>query len=64
MTYSAAGAASVIACEWNPNAIQALRKNLELNGVAGRCHILEGDCHLTAPKVKLHNELMLLQAYA
>ena len=46
-----AGAASVIACEWNPNALQALQRNLELNGVADRCHVLEGDCRLTAPKV-------------
>ena len=55
MTHSAAGAASVIACEWNPNALQALRKNLELNGMAGRCQILEGDSCLTAPRVRLHN---------
>lgn len=44
------GAAKVIACEWNPNAVQALRRNLELNRVADRCHVLEGDCRLTAPK--------------
>lgn len=48
---AAAGAAKVIACEWNPNAVQALRRNLELNRVADRCHVLEGDCRLTAPKV-------------
>ena len=47
----AAGAAQVIACEWNPNAVEALRKNLQLNGVADRCQVLEGDCTLTAPKV-------------
>ena len=46
-----AGAAQVIACEWNPNAVEALRKNLQLNGVADRCKVLVGDCTLTAPKV-------------
>ena len=41
----------MIACEWNPNAVEALQKNLDLNGVADRCQVLEGDCTLTAPKV-------------
>ncbi|DBA73560.1 TPA: hypothetical protein ACH3X2_009802 [Trebouxia sp. C0005] len=45
-----AGAARVIACEWNPNAIEALHRNLKLNGVADRCQVLEGDCTLIAPK--------------
>ncbi|KAL0023672.1 hypothetical protein WJX77_012323 [Trebouxia sp. C0004] len=45
-----AGAARVIACEWNPNAIEALHRNLKLNEVADRCQVLEGDCTLTAPK--------------
>lgn len=45
-----AGAARVIACEWNPNAIEALHRNLKLNGVADRCQVLEGDCITTAPK--------------
>lgn len=48
-----AGAVRVIACEWNPNAIEALHRNLKLNGVADRCQVLEGDCTLTAPKVAL-----------
>lgn len=38
-----AGAAFVHACEWNPHAALALRKNLELNGVADRCQIHFGD---------------------
>ena len=46
-----AGAAKVIACEWNPNAVEALHKNLTLNGVAERCEVLAGDNKLTAPKV-------------
>jgi len=48
-----AGAVRVIACEWNPNAIEALHRNLKLNRVADRCQVLEGDCTLTAPKVAL-----------
>ncbi|XP_074924833.1 tRNA wybutosine-synthesizing protein 2 homolog isoform X2 [Chelonoidis abingdonii] len=38
-----AGAAFVHACEWNPHALEALRKNLELNGVQDRCQIHQGD---------------------
>lgn len=38
-----AGAAFVHACEWNPHAVVALRKNLEINGVANRCQIHFGD---------------------
>ena len=34
----------VHACEWNPHAVMALRKNLTQNGVAERCVIHEGDC--------------------
>ena len=36
-------AAHVVACEWNPNAIRALKWSLEKNGVAERCTVLEGD---------------------
>lgn len=39
------------ACEWNPNAIGALRHNLLVNGVQNHCIVLEGDNRLTAPKV-------------
>lgn len=45
------GAKLVYACEWNPNAIEALRHNLRVNGVEDRCVVLEGDNRLTAPKV-------------
>ncbi|KAH0631003.1 hypothetical protein JD844_004464 [Phrynosoma platyrhinos] len=38
-----AGAAFVHACEWNPYAVEALKKNLELNGVQDQCHIHLGD---------------------
>uniref|UniRef100_A0A8C8VPC1 tRNA wybutosine-synthesizing protein 2 homolog n=1 Tax=Pelusios castaneus TaxID=367368 RepID=A0A8C8VPC1_9SAUR len=38
-----AGAAFVHACEWNPHAVEALRKNLELNSVQDQCQIHQGD---------------------
>ncbi|XP_019376907.1 PREDICTED: tRNA wybutosine-synthesizing protein 2 homolog [Gavialis gangeticus] len=38
-----AGVAFVHACEWNPHAVEALRRNLELNGVRDRCWIHPGD---------------------
>ncbi|KAJ3683789.1 hypothetical protein LUZ60_014016 [Juncus effusus] len=40
----------VYACEWNPNALIALRRNVSDNFVSDRCVILEGDNRLTAPK--------------
>lgn len=45
-----AGARHLFACEWNPVACAALRRNLELNGVAGRCTVLEGDNRRTCPR--------------
>jgi tRNA wybutosine-synthesizing protein 3 len=41
----------VFACEWNPHAVEALRRNLVANRVEGRCEVLEGDCRLHAPQV-------------
>lgn len=40
-----AGADRVLACEWNPDALAALRRGLELLGpeCAGRCQVLAGD---------------------
>ena len=38
-----AGAQLVYACEWNPDAIEALKKNLAINNVSERCVVLEGD---------------------
>ncbi|XP_034037639.1 tRNA wybutosine-synthesizing protein 2 homolog [Thalassophryne amazonica] len=38
-----ASASHVHACEWNPDAVEALRKNLEANGVSDRCTIHQGD---------------------
>ena len=37
------GAAHVVACEWNENAIRALKWSLAANDLADRCTILEGD---------------------
>ncbi|KAL1140223.1 hypothetical protein AAG570_000155 [Ranatra chinensis] len=44
-----AGAKFVHACDWNPDAIMALRRNLELNKVQDRCKIYEGDCRKVCP---------------
>ncbi|KAG8385740.1 hypothetical protein BUALT_Bualt03G0076600 [Buddleja alternifolia] len=45
-----ANAKMVYACEWNPHAVEALRRNLVSNSVADRCVVLEGDNRLIAPK--------------
>jgi len=37
------GAAHVIACEWNPVAVKALRWSLSANGLTDVCTIIEGD---------------------
>jgi len=39
-------------CEWNPNAVRALEKNLESNGVAGRCTVHFGDNRVTAANLE------------
>ena len=41
-------ASSVIACEWNPDAVLALRYNLQDNRVSDKVHVLEGDSRQTA----------------
>lgn len=39
------------ACEWNPDALEALKKNLKLNKVGeDRCVVLFGDNRVTCPK--------------
>lgn len=38
------------ACEWNPDAVEALQKNLKLNGVHDRCTVHVGDNRLVCPK--------------
>ncbi|XP_070769814.1 tRNA wybutosine-synthesizing protein 2 homolog [Enoplosus armatus] len=38
-----AGARHVHACEWNPDAVEALQKNLVANGVSDRCTVHQGD---------------------
>ncbi|ONI09967.1 hypothetical protein PRUPE_4G021000 [Prunus persica] len=45
-----ANAKLVYACEWNPHAVEALRRNLQANSVSDRCIILEGDNRTVAPK--------------
>ena len=41
------GGVSVHACEWNPEAVRALRWGLEANGVEDRCVVHEGDNRVT-----------------
>jgi len=38
-----AAAAFAHACEWNDHAVEALRRNLVLNGVQDRCRVHHGD---------------------
>ncbi|XP_047307750.1 tRNA wybutosine-synthesizing protein 2/3/4 [Impatiens glandulifera] len=45
-----ANAKFVYACEWNPHAIEALKRNLRINSVDDRCIVLEGDNTIMAPK--------------
>lgn len=33
----------VYACEWNPAAVEGLKRGLERNGVSNRCTVLQGD---------------------
>ncbi|XP_034740152.1 tRNA wybutosine-synthesizing protein 2 homolog isoform X2 [Etheostoma cragini] len=38
-----AGASHLHACEWNPDAVETLKKNLVANGVSDRCTVHQGD---------------------
>ena len=44
-----AGAAHLHACEWDDDAVAALRHNLEANGVAERCTVYAGDNAASLP---------------
>ncbi|ESO86943.1 hypothetical protein LOTGIDRAFT_128178, partial [Lottia gigantea] len=44
-----AGAEYVHACEWNPDAVEALKKNLKLNQVEERCTVYLGDNRKVCP---------------
>jgi tRNA G37 N-methylase Trm5 len=44
-----AKAKKLIACEWNPASIEALKRNLILNKCEKKCEILEGDNRQTCP---------------
>ncbi|KAM4080619.1 hypothetical protein ACJW30_11G031500 [Castanea mollissima] len=48
-----ANAKLVYACEWNPNAIEALQHNLQANSVIDCCIVLEEDNRITHLKVLL-----------
>ncbi|XP_078695660.1 tRNA wybutosine-synthesizing protein 2 homolog [Branchiostoma floridae x Branchiostoma belcheri] len=43
-------AAEVHACEWNPAAVEALRRNLQLNKVQDRCIVHHGDNREVCPR--------------
>ncbi|PIK60631.1 tRNA wybutosine-synthesizing protein 2-like protein, partial [Apostichopus japonicus] len=45
-----AGATFVHACEWNPHAVEALKRNLELNKMKEKCQIHFGDCRKVCPR--------------
>ncbi|KAL5005633.1 hypothetical protein ScPMuIL_016791 [Solemya velum] len=45
-----ARASHVHACEWNPEAVSALERNLKLNGVSDRCTIHRGDNMHVCPR--------------
>lgn len=42
-----ANAVHLHACEWNSDALAALRNNLQLNGVERRCTVYAGDCRVS-----------------
>lgn len=46
----------VTACEWNPNAVFALRHNLKANRVDARATVLEGDCRLSLRKLLINKQ--------
>lgn len=46
------GGATVHACEWSPEAVEALRWGLEANGVKHRCVIHEGDNRVTTQSLE------------
>jgi tRNA G37 N-methylase Trm5 len=43
------------ACEWNPNAVEALLFNLQDNGVSERATVYTGDCRVVAKENNLVN---------
>ncbi len=49
-----AGAKMVHACEWNPHAVEALRRGLMANGVADRCTVHLGDNRQVNISVWIH----------
>lgn len=45
-----AKAKQVIACEWNPVSVEALKKNLSINKISEKCTVLEGDVRNSCPR--------------
>jgi tRNA G37 N-methylase Trm5 len=46
----------VVCCEWNPDAVEALRYNLQDNGVSDRATVLVGDGRLSLEKYQLRGK--------
>jgi tRNA G37 N-methylase Trm5 len=46
----------VYCCEWNPDAVEALRYNLQDNGVSDRATVLVGDCRVSLEKYQLRGK--------
>jgi tRNA G37 N-methylase Trm5 len=55
-----AKACKVIACEWNPASVEALKRNLELNKCVEKCEILAGDNRLVCFHGLNNNEFLSL----
>ena len=51
----------VYSFEWNPIAISALRRNIEINDIdEARCSIIEGDNRITTNELKEHSDRVIL----
>jgi len=56
-----AGAAFVYACEWNPDAVEALEKGLRRNGAADRCTVLPGDNRMVRNAIMCRENIRLCE---
>ena len=59
-----AGTKVVYACEWNPDAVEGLRRGLVANGVEDKCVIHFGDCKKVIESFTWHVRTILLMILA
>ena len=59
-----AGAKVVYACEWNPDAVEGLRRGLVANGIEDKCVIHFGDCRKVIESFMWHVRTILLKILA